>query len=442
MEKGIKKLPIERLEDEYLRKIAEELQAKIHKGLSKDKEEILCLPTYIDPYSENSRDFVGKILVIDWGGTNLRVAIIEFNEGEEPKVLGEKVIGEEKEKPLEKRLSEKETKKFTCPADLYESMAELIVQLKDLRDNDVMQIGYCFSYPAESTLDGDAILERWTKGIDIPDMIGKPVGKPLMEYLNGYESIKAKGIKFTGIKVINDTVACLIASLKKESGCGQIGLIAGTGNNMAAVIKKSKINKLSNKKYNNKSGCIPVNLESGNLKPYTGGLTGEVYLTEIDKKFDLSLPKEEQQTQLFEKAMAGKYIGKLYKLSFKKDDFDYDCDFDGEDLTNLMNPPQKRIKVAREIYERSAQLVAASLVGLTLVLVSKEEIEEPINKICVAADGSLYWSNQDNEDSYNAKVKKYFKSCLADCGLNRHIELNVRKDENANLIGAAIAALS
>jgi len=428
MEKEIKKLS-----NEDLKKVAKELEAKINKGLLNDKEEISCLPTYIDPYSEKSRDFVGKILAIDWGGTNLRVAIIEFKEGEEPKVLGGK--------PLEKRLSEKETAKFTCPADLHESMAELIVQLKDLRDNDFVQIGYCFSYPAESTLDGDAVLERWTKGIDIPDMIGKLVGKPLMKYLNDYAGIKEKGITFTGIKVINDTVACLISSLKKESGCGQIGLIAGTGNNMAAVIQKSKIVKLSNKKYDNKSGYIPVNLESGNLKPYTGGLTGEVYLTEIDKKFDMSLPKEEQQTQLFEKAMAGKYIGKLYKLSFKKDDFDYDYDFDGEDLTNLMNPPQERVVVAREIYERSAQLVAASLVGLTLVLVSKEEKEEPVKKICVAADGSLYWSNKDNKDSYNAKVEKYFKSCLADCGYH-HIELNVRKDENANLIGAAIAALS
>ena len=428
MEKEIKKLS-----NEDLKKIAEELQKKIDKGLSKDKEEILCLPTYIDPYSEKRRDFVGKILAIDWGGSNLRVVIIEFKEGKEPEVLGGK--------PLEKRLSEKETAKFTCPADLHEEMAKLIVQLEDLRDNDVIQIGYCFSYPAESTSTGDAILERWTKGIDIPDMIGKLVGKPLVDYLNDYEGIKAKKIKFTGIKVINDTVACLISNLKKEPGCGQIGLIAGTGNNMAAVIQKSKIEKLSNKKYDNKSGCIPVNLESGNLKPYTGGLTGEVYLSEIDKKFDLSLPKEEQQTQLFEKAMAGKYIGKLYKLSFKKDDFDYDYDFDGEDLTNLMNPPQKRVERASEIYERSAQLVAASLVGLTLVLVSKEEKEEPINKICVAADGSLYWS-KDNNDSYDEKVKKYFKECLIQFGLNRDIELYVREAENANLIGAAIAALS
>lgn len=80
MEKEIKKLS-----NEDLKKVAEELQAKIHKGLLNDKEEISCLPTYIDPYSEKSRDFVGKILAIDWGGTNLRVAIIEFKEGEEPK---------------------------------------------------------------------------------------------------------------------------------------------------------------------------------------------------------------------------------------------------------------------------------------------------------------------------------------------------------------------
>ena len=69
----------------------------------------------------------------------------------------------------------------------------MIVGIK--RDEE-MPIGYCFSYPAESVLSGDAKLLRWTKGVDIKEMVGQLVGKPLLDYLN--EHCK---IKFTGIKV-------------------------------------------------------------------------------------------------------------------------------------------------------------------------------------------------------------------------------------------------
>ncbi len=47
-----------------------------------------------------------------------------------------------------------------------------------------MPIGYCFSYPTESVPGGDAKLLRWTKGVDIKEMIGKYIGNPLLNYLN------------------------------------------------------------------------------------------------------------------------------------------------------------------------------------------------------------------------------------------------------------------
>ena len=65
-----------------------------------------------------------------------------------------------------------------------------------------MPIGYCFSYPAESVPGGDAKLLRWTKGVDIKEMVGEFIGKPLLDYLN-----ERNKIKFTGIKVVNDTIA-------------------------------------------------------------------------------------------------------------------------------------------------------------------------------------------------------------------------------------------
>ena len=89
-------------------------------------------------------------------------------------------------------------------------------------------------------------------------MVGQLVGKPLLDYLN--EHCK---IKFTGIKVLNDTIASLFAGLTDNSYDAYIGLIVGTGTNMATFIPADKIKKLD-PSYNIQ-GLVPVNLESGNF---------------------------------------------------------------------------------------------------------------------------------------------------------------------------------
>ena len=54
--------------------------------------------------------------------------------------------------------------------ELFKELADMIVGIK--RDEE-MPIGYCFSYPAESVLSGDAILLRWTKAVDSKELVGK-----------------------------------------------------------------------------------------------------------------------------------------------------------------------------------------------------------------------------------------------------------------------------
>lgn len=67
-------------------------------------------------------------------------------------------------------------------------------------------------------------------------MIGKYIGNPLLNYLN-----EKNKIKFTDIKVLNDTVASLFAGLTDNSYDAYIGLIVGTGTNMATFIPADKI---------------------------------------------------------------------------------------------------------------------------------------------------------------------------------------------------------
>ena len=388
-----------------LKQIADALQEKITEGLKADRQEIAAIPTHINP-AKNIPD--GKILAIDWGGTNFRAAIVEFKNGKA-------AILESLKAPL----SKDETKGLE-PDGLHEKMAKVISQLKTL-DKTVTRIGYCFSYPAACRLNGDAILLRWTKGIDIPAMIEKPVGEPLLKYLNKHKDIKAK---FESIKVLNDTVACLFAGLEESGYDSYIGLIVGTGTNMAGLMPLNKIDKLNST--DNKT--IPVNLESGNFNP--------PHLTVIDGLVDAM--SNNKGFQRFEKAISGGYLGEIFKTAFMEQKVKYN--FDGGDLAHIVNNSaqhsEEQVKVGRAIQERSAKLVAASLAGLTQVLVTQNPA---VKKIGLAADGSVFWSEDaQKQHSYKNLVVETLQQLLP-----KGVVVNVlTKLEEPNLIGSAIAALS
>jgi hexokinase len=318
-----------------------------------------------------------------------------------------------------KRLSHTETNNFTGQM-LAEAMGDCIAKLKEL-DCGVTKIGYCFSYPAECCLDGDAILLRWSKGIDIPDMIGARVGEMLVNYLNTRSDIKAR---FKSIKVINDTVACLFAGLPERTKEGKafdsyIGLIVGTGTNMASLMPLYAVEKLKRKE----SGDIPVNLESGNFNP--------PHLTVIDGLVDaMSNNKGEHR---FEKAISGGYLGELFKATFPFEKIKYN--FDGSDLSDIINNPSKYkdeyVEFANSIYFRSAKLVAASIAGLIQLLVKQNS---DIKNVCLAADGTLFWSN---DKLYANQVDAELKQLLPDVT----VKIAEEKKE-AIFIGSAVSALS
>lgn len=394
------------LQTKQLKEIAQSLQKKVETGLSQENTEVQCIPTFIHPKTDGVK---GKSLVLDLGGTNYRVATIDFS-GEKPSI--------HPENGWKKDLSVMKTPGFT-EKDLFKEQADPIGEIK--RDGE-MPIGYCFSYPAQSMIDGDAKLLRWTKGVDIREMIGKPVGRPFMEYLN-----QRNDPKFTDIKVINDTVASLFAGLTDSSYDAYIGLIVGTGTNMATFINANRIKKLD--PMLNQHGLIPVNLESGNFHP--------PHLTTIDDAVDAL--SDNKGAQRFEKAVSGMYLGEILKSTFPLEEFEEN--FDARKLTTIMNYPdmykEKYVHVARWIYQRSAQLVAASLAGLILVMVSHEP---SIKKIRLVAEGSLFWSESRKGKSYKKLVMEELQLLLAEFSLN--VQVDVDQMENANLIGTGIAALS
>jgi hexokinase len=392
---------------EQLKEIAESLRNKVETGLKLENQEVQCIPTFIYP---KTSDVNGKAVVLDLGGTNYRVASVDF-------AGGRTTI--RPENGFRKDLSVMKTSGFT-EAQLFEEQADLI---KAIKREEGVSIGYCFSYPAESMPDGDARLLRWTKGVDIPSMVGKPVGKPLMDYLNAQSSPA-----FTGIKVINDTVASLFAGLTRSDYDAYIGLIVGTGTNMATFVRADRIAKLGTPAEAGKS--LPINLESGNFVP--------PHLTNVDHIVDAL--SDNKGAQRFEKAVSGMYLGEILKASFPFDEFEEK--FDARKLTTIMGYPdihkERHVRVARWIYERSARLVAASLAGLTLLLVSHDP---SVKSIRLIAEGSLFWSEDRKGIDYRDIVCATLRSLLDSYDL-KDVHVDIDKMENANLTGSAIAALS
>ncbi len=390
-----------------LKEIAIDLQQKVENGLKNHNTEVQCIPTYIKP---KTLGVEGEATVLDLGGTNYRAAVVSFKDGKTNIYPAD---------GWSKDLSVMKTKGFTGK----QLFAEQATFLNDLTMPGKSPIGYCFSYPAECLPDGDAKLLRWTKGVDIKEMIDQPIGKPLMDFLN-----KQGKTEFTAVKVINDTVASLFAGLADSSFDGYIGLIVGTGTNMATFIHSDQIGKLD--KSLNWQGLTPINLESGNYRP--------LHLTAIDDQVDAA--SGTQDAQRFEKAVSGMYLGKVFTALFPEDGFD--DNFDSKALTDLIAKPdnhkKKHIKAARRIYKRSAKLVAASLAGLVAVMVSHNPA---IKKVCLTAEGSLFWSKVKDCKEYNKLVSKNLEAVLEELGLGE-VKVKVVGIHNANLIGSAVAALS
>lgn len=395
------------LDNSQLKEIARSFREKVEEGLNRENAEIQCIPTFIAPDAGHIK---GKALVLDLGGTNYRVATVDFDDGA-PAI--------HPDNGWKKDMSVMKSPGYTRE-ELFKELADMIVGIK--RDEEI-PIGYCFSYPAESVPDGDAKLLRWTKGVDIKEMVGQLVGKPLLDYLN-----ERSKIKFTGIKVLNDTIASLFAGLTDSSYDAYIGLIVGTGTNMATFVPADKITKL-NPAYK-MQGLIPVNLESGNFHP--------PFLTAVDDMVDAisgSLGK-----QRFEKAISGLYLGDILKATFPLDEFE--DKFDARKLTAIMNYPDIHkdvyVQVAHWIYNRSAQLTAASLAGLILLLRS---YNKEIRKICLVAEGSLFWSENRKDKNYSTLVMEKLRELLDEFAL-KDIEVRINDMKNANLIGTGIAAFA
>lgn len=378
------------------------LKARILDGLHTWGEEIACLPTYIPGDASPQQ---GEAIVLDFGGTNVRAALVSLDEGRLTMQKG----------PVKQAIPV--TRGVAFKKDEFLDILGNVIAALDPPAG--LPLGYCFSYPAASTPDGDATLIRWTKGMRVDDTIGHNVGRMLLDHIAGY----TPPIECSAVTVVNDTVASLMAGTVVERADGYIGLIVGTGTNMAAVLDPDEMTKIPADL--DWRVPLPVNFESGNFTP--------PHLTQWDDAVDAA--SDNPQHQRFEKAVSGVYLASIFNAAMPERAIDPNAGAKGVvDIayhSDSATEAEKRLAV--QILTRSSQLVAASLAAVVVLLNDMH----PRNSICIVAEGGLFWG----DPKYKDRAAETLHALLKENGLG-HIAVKIVSVENANVLGSTVSALS
>lgn len=380
------KVSLEDLTVSQLHDIRDALCERIREGLAAPGQQVACLPAYLPVPSDQVQ---GRAIVVDAGGTNLRVAAIEMERGVARLLAG----------PLQATLPDGRSEPIGR-GQFFGVQADYVRQLGVALD---LPLGYCFSYPAAVEPSGDARLVRWTKGIQVSGVEGELVGYRLREAL---------GVP-GDIKVLNDTVAALLggALLSPTRYDGYVGLIVGTGTNMATFFPGTEIGKLQSPW----TGRMAVNLESGNFHP--------PHLTAADDAVDER--SENPGRQRFEKAVSGYYLPQLLAAMCPDLPMPEGADSGFVVQTARNASAAESGAAAAWLLRRSADLVAAGLSALGKIL--------DLPRVAIQAEGGLFWK----ATGYHDRVTETLGRLLP--GSRRMDIIHV---DDVNLMGAAAAALT
>ena len=403
---------------------------EMEEGLNGRRGGLEMIPTYLQATGELPRN--QPVIAIDAGGTNVRVALVSFDEEHRPAIS--------------------DFQRFTMPGverevgkhEFFRTMAGYLAELASRSG----RIGFCFSYSMDQLPSRDARMRRFGKEIKAPELIGELVGAGLLEALRdrGHGGERR-------VVVLNDTVATMLAGRSGSADrnySGYIGFILGTGFNTCYPELNRNIGKLGEPRG---EGAQVINMESGNYSRAPLGTMDQ------DLARETRFPKE----ALLEKMISGAYLGSvaLYTLRRAASEGLFSKEV-GENLRALpalstdalhafLARPVKTdhplgaiagqasgrersllYRLSDMIVERAAKLTA---LVLSATLLKTWAGEDPCAPVCIVAEGSVFWGLH----SLKRKVEYFLKAHLEE---QEHRYFEIIRVENASLVGAAIAGLT
>ena len=396
-------------------------------GLKGNSSTLKMIPTYIS--LDKEVDYGKNVIVIDAGGTNFRVGLVQFKE--------------------DKRLEIDYLQKYPMPGahgeitkdEFFEKVVEYLSPIIEKSNN----IGFCFSYPTEILPNKDGKLIHFNKEVKVSDMVGEKIGEYLMKTLkrNGYFSEKR-------ITIINDTVATLLGGLVNVNDRkfdSYIGFILGTGTNTCYVEENRNIKK--NELLSGSSGTGIINIESGGY--------GKFQRSDIDENFDEGT--EAPKAQWFEKMISGAYQGGMVLAIIKQaahenlfkdktaEKIERVEKLESMEIDDFCNHPygmnilaqcvgdeidrEKIYFIIDAFFERAARL---SAINLAAVMLKNGKGKNPCKPVCISVEGSTF---------YKSKLFKSKLDCYVADFMNRQLGIwcELVKVENATIIGTAVAGI-
>jgi hexokinase len=264
-----------------LEPIARDLTRQMARGLVGEPSSLKMLRTFTRQPSGRER---GRVVVVDWGGTKARAGLVELGAGGATRILAEEA------------LTFSESDKRGAPEPVFDLIAGAVGRVVGAQGVAVAPLAFIYSYPARLERIDRAVALVSTKGWRLKGLEGQDVAVLLDAALcrAGLERIRLAA-------VANDTVATLMLQSYRARGRdagaapADVGLILGTGTNLAADLGPAGIR----------------NLESGNFDG-VGALE-----TPYDAALDRELDEPPPGAQRFEKMVSGHYLGEILRRALE-----------------------------------------------------------------------------------------------------------------------------
>merc|ERR1719367_2124997 len=279
------------INNDHISQMEQRLRAAIEKGLNSETHpyaSVKCFPTYVRDLPCGTE--MGKFLALDLGGTNFRVVLIDI--GPDSKFEMDSEIY-----AISKEIME------GSGEGLMDHIAECLAEFAKDRgiDQEVLPLGFTFSFPCRQKGLAVGELISWTKGFKCSGVEGEDVVKLLQKAIK-----KREDIRVDVAAILNDTTGCLMSCAWKNPKC-RIGLIIGTGTNACYLEDLDKIETVNESKTELSKHMI-VNTEWGAFGDQS---ELDFILTKWDREVDrLSINPGKQ---IFEKMISGMYMGEVVR---------------------------------------------------------------------------------------------------------------------------------
>ncbi|KAI0030564.1 hypothetical protein K488DRAFT_79558 [Vararia minispora EC-137] len=289
------------LTPQRMRMIVEAFKETLEIGLEKHGQIVPMIPTYVFGWPTGQE--TGEFLAVDLGGTNLRVCLVTLQ-------------GDGKFEVTQSKYRLTEEQKQGDGQDLFDFCASCLKTFIDsnfeegsLQPNELLPLGFTFSYPCTQERIDQGTLIRWTKGFGAANTEGRDVAEMFRESLRKkallMQTFQNVPVELTAI--INDTTGTLIASAYVNPKT-RVAVIFGTGCNAAYMERIGSIPKIKHLGLDD-GAEMAINCEWGAFDSF---VHEHLPRTKYDVTIDESSNKPGEQA--FEKLISGRYLGEILRL--------------------------------------------------------------------------------------------------------------------------------